>query len=134
MADETGEPRDPRLMRAGLAVLLAQAVALVAAGIWLGIHAATGAHVTSGGILALDIIAAVGAGALLAFLARWLARGSGAARTPTFMCEALCLPVGVGLIQGHRPGFAVAVLGSAVAVMLLLARGLPARDRYSAGG
>ena len=133
MPEESAVPRDARLMRAGLAVLLAQAVALAAGGAWLGVHAATGAHVTSGGILALDIVAAVGAAALLAFLARALSRGSSAARTPAFLCEALCLPVGVGLIQGHRPGYAVAVLGTAVAVMVLLGRGLPPRDRYSAG-
>lgn len=131
MPDDAAAPRDPRLLRAGLAVLLAQAVALVAAGVWLAIHAATGAHVTSGGILALDVVAAVGAGALLALLARALDRGSSAARTPTFLCEALCIPVGIGLIQGHRPGFAVAVLGTAIAVMALLARGLPARARYT---
>ena len=131
--DETAAPRDPRLMRAGLAVLVAQAVALVGAGAWLGVHAATGAHVTSGGILALDIVAAVGAASLLGFLARALSRGSSAARTPTFLCEALCIPVGIGLIQGHQPGFAAAVLGTAVAVMVLLARGLPVRDRYSRG-
>jgi hypothetical protein len=129
---EPAEPRDPRLMRAGLAVVLAQAAALAGAGAWLGVHAATGAHVTSGGILALDIVAALGAALLLVVLARGLNRGASAARTPTFLVEALCLPVGIGLVQGHQPGFAVAVLGSATAVMLLLGRGLPARERYSA--
>jgi hypothetical protein len=124
-------PRDARLLRAGLAVLRGQALALLVAAVWLVVHAAAGNRVTDRGLLALDVVAAAVGAAVLALFARSLGRGGAAARTPTLLAEFLCLPVGAGLVQGGRPAFAVLVLGPAVAVIVLLGRGLPPRERFS---
>ena len=60
------------------------------------------------------------AGAVVVLLARGLFRGRRAAAAPVLVTQLLALPVGVGLLQGHLPGYAAAVLLPAVAVLALL--------------
>lgn len=60
------------------------------------------------------------AGVALGLLAGALARGRRAAATPVLTAQLLAVPVGVGLVQGHLPLPAVAVLLPAAAVLVLL--------------
>jgi hypothetical protein len=117
-------PRDPQLLRLGTAVMTAQGVGLFAAALYLLVRAFT-SPVHSAGIAALDVVCALVGGLAFAGVARGLRRLSAAARTPGYILEFLCLPIGVGLFQGHQPAWGVLVLGSALLTIGLLIRGLP---------
>ncbi|MGI8698055.1 MAG: hypothetical protein ACR2J0_02765 [Mycobacteriales bacterium] len=60
------------------------------------------------------------AGALVALLAGALFRGRRGAASPVLVVQLLALPVGIGLLQGHLPLYAAAVLLPAVVVLALL--------------
>lgn len=60
------------------------------------------------------------AGVLVTLLARALSRGRRAAASPVLVVQLLALPVGVGLLQGHLPLYAAAVLLPSVVVLALL--------------
>lgn len=60
------------------------------------------------------------AGVVIALLARALARGRQASFSPVVLTQLLALPVGVGLLQGHLPGYGLAVLLPAILVLGLL--------------
>jgi len=61
------------------------------------------------------------AGVAVMLLGRALSRGRRAAASPVLLTQLLSLPVGVGLLQGHLPIYAAAVLLPAVVVLVLLA-------------
>ncbi|MHB2022491.1 MAG: hypothetical protein ACYCO3_04050 [Mycobacteriales bacterium] len=59
--------------------------------------------------------------AVLIGLARPLQRGRRFARTPVVLIDLLALPVGAGLVQGARFGYAVCVILPALLTLALLA-------------
>lgn len=117
-------PRDERLLQAGVTVIRLQGAGLFAAAIYLLVRSFT-SPVHSAGIAALDVVSALLGGLAFVAAARGFARLSRAVRVPGYILEFLCLPIGVGLFQGHQPAWGVVVLGSALAAVVLVARGSP---------
>jgi hypothetical protein len=117
-------PRDERLLQFGVTVMRLQGAGLFAAAVYLLVRSLT-STVHSTGIAALDVLSALVGGLAFVGAARGMARMSRAARVPAYILEFLCLPIGVGLFQGHQPAWGVVVLGSALASTGLLIKGLP---------
>ena len=62
----------------------------------------------------------LGAGGVLIVAGRGLGRGARASYSPLLLLELICLPVGWGLSQGHRWGYAAVVAVPALVVLGVL--------------
>jgi hypothetical protein len=118
VAADTREERSRSLL-AGAGLLVVEGVALLAAGLWLGVRslgddASDRAGAATGGVVAL----LAGIGVLL--LARATLARKRWARSPVIVLQILFLPVGVGLVQSGRPGYGVPVIVLPVAILIAL--------------
>ncbi len=79
-----------------------------------------GAGTDDRGRAELGGVLAVAAGVGLALLARALFAGRQWARSPVVVVQLLCLPVAVGLLQGHRYGEGVPLVAVPILVLALI--------------
>jgi len=103
---------------AGLVVVL-QGALLAVLGLGYGVAGVVGEPADRLGALLEGGMALV-AGVLIVLVGRGLVRRASWARSPAVVLELLCLPVGVGLVQGQVWFAAVPVLGLAAVVLYLL--------------
>lgn len=105
------------LVRAAVAVLVLQGVAVLAAGAYLGVRSTGDDATTSRLGVIVEALLVAGSGVALLALARAVAPPTRAgAITPAVVVELLALPVAVGLVQGGR-----AEIGVPLAVLALVA-------------
>ncbi|HEY2166969.1 MAG TPA: hypothetical protein VGH01_07360 [Jatrophihabitantaceae bacterium] len=110
----------PGQVRAAVAVIAVEALALVATAVVLVVKTSTGhPHSVAGALLgaALALVAALALGAA----ARGLAHLRAAARTPVIVLQLLAVPVSYSLaFQAHRVGYGGPILLAALATLYLL--------------
>lgn len=112
--------RVPGELRLAAGILAAQALGLLAIGVFL-LAKTAGGSAAEFGRAASDTGFALGAAVLLVFAARALLRMQPAVRTPVVVVELLALPIGYSLgVQAHRIWYGGPVLLSALAVLYLL--------------
>ncbi len=99
--------------------MVAQGLLLIGLGIFLVVRG-FGPDASSRGRAEIGGVLAALAGVGLITLARAVVARRQWARSPTFVCEFLVLPVAFGLLQGHRWGYGLPLAGSALAAMVLL--------------
>jgi hypothetical protein len=109
-------------LRAAAALIATQGLAAAAAGVFLAVRG-LGGDAGDIGRAELGAVLAFAGGVLLVVLAKAQLGRRRWARGPTIVLELLCLPVGWGLLQGHRPDAGVPLMVVAVAVLVLLAVG-----------
>jgi hypothetical protein len=110
----------PGQVRAAVAVIVAESLALVATAVVLVVKTSTGhPHSVAGALLGAALALA---GALaLGLAARGLAHLRPAARTPVIVLQLLAVPVSYSLaFQAHRVGYGGPILVAALAVLYLL--------------
>jgi hypothetical protein len=120
-------------VRVAVAILYAQALALVGLAVVVVVKAFVGSpHSLAGALLggALALVAA----AVFGFCGRAMLHGRVSARTPVVVLELVALPVSYSLtFQAHRVGYGAPILVSALAVLYLLftpaARAMLDRER-----
>jgi hypothetical protein len=107
-------------VRAAVAIIAIEALALLGVSAWLVIEAIFGHPKTVAGALSTAGLSIAGA-ALLALGARGLFRLSPAARTPVLVLQLLAIPVSYSLaFQADRVAYGGPILVAAVAVIYLL--------------
>lgn len=118
MAADTREEHS-RPLRAGVALLAVEGLALLASGLWLGVRS-LGDDVSdrAGGETGAIVAILVGVGVL--FLARAVMARRRWPRSPVIVLQVLFLPVGVGLLQSGRPGYGVPVILIPLATLIVL--------------
>lgn len=109
----------PAAVRRAAALVVAEGVALVV------LCAAYAAEVLLGrpqnrGLALAGAAMGLVAGIVVVLLGRGLAGGRRAVAAPVLVAQLLALPVGIGLLQGHLPVYASAVLLPAAGVLALL--------------
>lgn len=109
----------PVPIRRAATVVLLEGGALVALCVGYGARVLTGSPQNRGLALSGAGMGLV-AGSVIVLLARALARGRRASASPVLLTQLLALPVGIGLLQGHLPGYGAAVLLPAIVVLGLL--------------
>jgi peptidoglycan/LPS O-acetylase OafA/YrhL len=113
-------PQPPVQVRAAVAIVALQALALLATAVILVVKTAFGDPNSIARAL-LDAAFALGGAVLLGLAARSLLRLRPAARTPLLVIELLAIPVSYSLaFQAHRVGYGGPILVSALAVIYLL--------------
>jgi hypothetical protein len=113
------DAQTPRIVRVLAALVAAEGVALCGlalayAGLILAGHPHNRGLALFGALLGLIF------GAGLLFASRGLRDRRRPAYSPTLLAQIIAIPVGVGLVQGHRPAVAVAVLVPSIVVLVLL--------------
>jgi hypothetical protein len=98
-----------RLLLTGAALLALEGVALMAAGIWLGVRSLSDDVSDRAGGETGAAVALI-AGVALLFLARAVSQRRGWARSPVLVLQILFLPVGWGLLQSGKPLYGVPVV------------------------
>ncbi|MDQ6649389.1 MAG: hypothetical protein M3Z02_04655 [Actinomycetota bacterium] len=116
---EASSGRSPAL-RAASAVVAVEGAGLVGLALWYAGKSLVDRPDSLARALLAALMALAGGLALLG-LARALVRARRWARTPVVVLELLTLPVGVGLLQGHLPGYGGPVVAAGVAALVLLA-------------
>lgn len=118
MAADTREEHS-RPLRAGVALLAVEGLALLASGLWLAVRS-LGDDVSdrAGGETGAIVAILVGVGVL--FLARAVLARRRWPRSPVIVLQVLFLPVGVGLLQSGRPGYGVPVILIPLATLIVL--------------
>src|SRR3954463_3342029 len=113
-------PQRPRVLLVASSIVALEGAALVALALsYVGLILVGDPHNRGLALFGAGLGLAFGAGLFLA--SRGLRRGRRAAYSPILLAQIIAIPVGVGLVQGHRAPIAVAVLlPSAVVLALLL--------------
>ena len=118
MAADTREARSRPLL-AGVGLLAVEGIALVVAGLWLGVRSLSNdVSDRAGGETGAVVAILVGVGTL--FLARAMLARKRWARSPVIVLQILFLPVGWGLMQSGRPAFGVPVIVIPLATLVVL--------------
>jgi hypothetical protein len=116
-ADTRDERSRPLLV--GTALLAVEGLALLVAGVWLGVRA-LGNDVSDRGGAEIGALVAILAGIGVLALARAVRARKRWPRSPVIVLQILFLPVGVGLLQSGRPGYGVPVLLLPIGTLITL--------------
>src|SRR5437764_15279957 len=112
-------PELPRVLRIAAAIVAVEGAALVALALsYVGLILVARPHNRGLALFGAALGLAFGLGLLAA--SRGLRGFRRAAYSPILIAQIIAVPVGIGLVQGHRAGIAVAVLAPSVVVLVLL--------------
>lgn len=120
MAAVADPARAPGQVRAAVAVIIMESLALLAVAVVLVVKTTTGHPHSVAGALWGALLALAGA-VVLALAARGLANLRPASRTPVIVLQLLAVPVSYSLaFQAHRVGYGGPILVAALMVLYLL--------------
>src|SRR3954464_14938466 len=112
-------PQQSRVLPVAATIVAVQGIALVALALsYVGLIIVGDPHNRGLALFGAGLGLAFGVG--LSVASRGLRRGRRAAYSPILLAQIIGIPVGIGLVQGHRPLIAVAVLAPCVVVLALL--------------
>ena len=112
-------PQSSRVLPVAASIVAVEGVALVALALsYVGLILVGDPHNRGLALFGAALGLAFGVGLFLA--SRGLRKGRRAAYSPILLAQIIAIPVGIGLVQGHRALIAVAVLVPSAVVLVLL--------------
>jgi len=109
----------PRAVLVAGSIVMAQGVGLVALALsYVGLILA--GHPHNRGLALFGAALGLLAGSALFLAGRALRACRRAAYSPILLAQIIAIPIGIGLVQGHRPAIAAAVLAPSAVVLVLI--------------